>query len=359
MLEINPVLAGKFDNLPYRTAAAASVAGGTTATNLQATDVSAIATSNPTSSSTAIDARRYTQWDRTATEVHTDGNMSFGDFIDMINPLQHIPVASSVYRAITGDTINPISRIAGDILYGGAFGVASALMGGAGAIGNSVMEASTGKDTTSYVVASLFGDDKATTATGSTGPAPTMVADASGALNSPAAQAAALTSSTVPVTTDSTTQTAFNDLNAPNVAKMLPLTRGKQMFGGVMAPTSATPPLGALPTVTPGASDLANATVALHQAAPAPRIGNTIYANRFNRPPVTATASTFTTNAPNGFTATLPAGAAVAQSTPVPASNANPLPQNLMDDLAMLKSLNKYNNTAANRNLGANVNITN
>ncbi|MDP6473864.1 MAG: hypothetical protein QF894_03030 [Alphaproteobacteria bacterium] len=29
----------------------------------------------------------------------------FDDFLDLINPLQHIPIISTIYREITGDTI--------------------------------------------------------------------------------------------------------------------------------------------------------------------------------------------------------------------------------------------------------------
>ena len=38
---------------------------------------------------------------------------TFFDFLDIINPLQHIPVISTIYRSLTGDKIDPGSRIAG------------------------------------------------------------------------------------------------------------------------------------------------------------------------------------------------------------------------------------------------------
>ncbi|WP_448192177.1 hypothetical protein [Azospirillum sp. sgz301742] len=49
-------------------------------------------------------------------------DMSFGDFLDMINPLQHIPVVGTIYRAVTGDTIKPAAQVIGDIAYGGPIG---------------------------------------------------------------------------------------------------------------------------------------------------------------------------------------------------------------------------------------------
>ena len=53
---------------------------------------------------------------------------TFFDFLDIINPLQHIPVISTIYRAITGDQIDPGSRIAGATLFGGPLGGALASM---------------------------------------------------------------------------------------------------------------------------------------------------------------------------------------------------------------------------------------
>ena len=87
-----------------------------------------------------------------------DATISFGDFLDMINPLQHIPVLSSLYRAATGDTISPISRVAGDTLYGGIMGLASAGLSALGAIGDEVITAGNGgQSVSSTVMAALFG----------------------------------------------------------------------------------------------------------------------------------------------------------------------------------------------------------
>ncbi|MFT5394891.1 MAG: hypothetical protein ACI85N_000070 [Gammaproteobacteria bacterium] len=53
-----------------------------------------------------------------------EDEFSFGDFLDIINPLQHIPVISTIYRKITGDIIAPSMQIAGDALFGGPIGAA-------------------------------------------------------------------------------------------------------------------------------------------------------------------------------------------------------------------------------------------
>ncbi len=57
-----------------------------------------------------------------------DERFGFFDFLDMINPLQHIPVVGTIYRAITGDEIRSISRIIGGAVFGGPMGAASGLV---------------------------------------------------------------------------------------------------------------------------------------------------------------------------------------------------------------------------------------
>ncbi|MGD0143082.1 MAG: hypothetical protein ABSC92_07990 [Rhizomicrobium sp.] len=78
------------------------------------------------------------------------------DVLEIINPLQHIPIVSTIYRELTGDKINPIERIAGDTLYGGAIGFVSS-------IANLVFEQVTGKDFGDTALAMLgVGGDKST-----------------------------------------------------------------------------------------------------------------------------------------------------------------------------------------------------
>jgi hypothetical protein len=77
----------------------------------------------------------------------------FHDLLDAINPLQHLPVISTIYRWITGDTIGNIPRIVGDAIYGGIPGFVSGLFG-------VLLKEETGKDVGEHVVATLFGDAK-------------------------------------------------------------------------------------------------------------------------------------------------------------------------------------------------------
>jgi hypothetical protein len=48
----------------------------------------------------------------------TDEGPTFVEFLYIINPLQHIPVVSTLYRAITGDQIGTGPRVAGGMLFG-------------------------------------------------------------------------------------------------------------------------------------------------------------------------------------------------------------------------------------------------
>ncbi|MBT3237579.1 MAG: hypothetical protein HOK06_02700 [Rhodospirillaceae bacterium] len=80
---------------------------------------------------------------------------TFLDFLDIINPLQHIPVVGSLYRDMTGDEIDPASRVIGSTLFGGPVGTVASLV-------NVSLEQSTGKDMGDHVLAFLGGEDSAT-----------------------------------------------------------------------------------------------------------------------------------------------------------------------------------------------------
>ena len=54
-------------------------------------------------------------------------HVSFDDLLDVVNPLQHLPIVGTVYRALTHDQIKTPEKIAGDTLYGGVMGLASSV----------------------------------------------------------------------------------------------------------------------------------------------------------------------------------------------------------------------------------------
>jgi hypothetical protein len=80
-----------------------------------------------------------------------DWDFSFHDLVSIVNPLQHFPIVSTLYRKFTGDTIKPLERVAGDTLYGGWMGLASS-------VANLVFEKTTGKDFGDTVLAMIDGD---------------------------------------------------------------------------------------------------------------------------------------------------------------------------------------------------------
>src|ERR1700761_9285889 len=58
------------------------------------------------------------------------GNQDEGFFhhlLDVVNPLQHLPVIGTIYRAITGEHIGAVEKVMGDALYGGLWGAASSV----------------------------------------------------------------------------------------------------------------------------------------------------------------------------------------------------------------------------------------
>jgi len=80
---------------------------------------------------------------------------SFFDFLDVINPLQHIPIISTIYRSITGDEIKTAARAMGGMLYGGPIGMVAG-------IANGTVEETTGKDIPETLVAMATGNHQPT-----------------------------------------------------------------------------------------------------------------------------------------------------------------------------------------------------
>ncbi len=80
----------------------------------------------------------------------------FDDLVDVVNPLQHLPVVSTIYRQSTGDEIGLIPRLMGGLLFGGMPGLASATVNGGVAAG-------TGRDLGEHAMALLFGAEPSPT----------------------------------------------------------------------------------------------------------------------------------------------------------------------------------------------------
>lgn len=87
------------------------------------------------------------------------GSFSFKDFLDIINPLQHLPIIGSVYRYLTGDEPSGGDRIAGDALYGGPIGLGLGLL-------SAITTNSKGQDLGEQVLADVFGPSDSETTVG-------------------------------------------------------------------------------------------------------------------------------------------------------------------------------------------------
>ena len=80
------------------------------------------------------------------------GEVSFDDLLDLVNPLHHLPVIGTLYRRLTGDTLDGPARILGGLLYGGPVGFVAAAA-------NAIAEEAGGQSAGDAVFTALFGPD--------------------------------------------------------------------------------------------------------------------------------------------------------------------------------------------------------
>ncbi len=85
-------------------------------------------------------------------QVFGEDGFTFLDFLDIINPLQHIPFIGTLYRNLTGDTLDPGSQVLGSTLFFGPVGAVASLA-------NVWLEDNTGKDIGDHVMAVFTGED--------------------------------------------------------------------------------------------------------------------------------------------------------------------------------------------------------
>jgi len=122
------------------------------------------------STPTVQEARLYHRDEQTHRAKPDEGYMfgeegfSFGDFLDVVNPLHHLPVVGAIYRSLTGDEIDPGAKVAGGALYGGPIGLAAGVV-------NAMIEDHTGDDLGGHAMAYLFGDGEGGEAVASETPA--------------------------------------------------------------------------------------------------------------------------------------------------------------------------------------------
>ncbi len=93
----------------------------------------------PEASLSPYQQRLEKPYDVTNDDFLGTGGLSFKSVLDTINPLQQLPVVSTAYREMTGDTISSGSRLIGGALLGGPVGFVVALI-------NEIVASGTGKD---------------------------------------------------------------------------------------------------------------------------------------------------------------------------------------------------------------------
>ncbi len=204
------------------------------------------------------------------------GEMSFSDFLDIINPLQHIPIVSSIYRAVSGDTIKPASQVIGGILYGG-------VVGGATSIASAIIAQANGGSIEDKVMTAMGGaSEKPGAEPGAEKPDVITVAQAEAAHTAsqpqPASQAApqaaaaapaALAASQAPATpaqrlVDSLTPhpskmpardtMVASSVQAKQTMKMAMHERQAERAAGVAPPAASSPAPEAAPALTPASA---------------------------------------------------------------------------------------------------------
>ncbi len=142
--------------------------------------------------------------------------LSFSDALDAVNPLQHIPVASSIYRAVMGSQISPVSQVAGDTMYG-VLMPGGAIAGLAASLANVAVKQVTGKDTGQLIVGA-FSSSPSSSASSAASSAATPLVPASGAATAGKTTAQAINIPAVPLLRDRSTAQyaraqAFDSLN--------------------------------------------------------------------------------------------------------------------------------------------------
>jgi hypothetical protein len=165
-----------------------------------------------------------------------DGDLSFWDFIDIINPLQHIPIVSNIWRAVTGDEIRPQAQVAGDILFGGPIGLVTGAL-------NAAVQGISGRDVAGHLLALL---------------SPSEGAGGEGTDPATAAVIAAATPAEAVAMAEPPAETAAMVEPAPPALRMFALPARAASHAPVPLPPAAAPaPAGpasaAVATATPGA----------------------------------------------------------------------------------------------------------
>ncbi len=345
------------------------------------TDIAAISSSTASDNSatlaTAASANKDFKFYTAAPATDNDDTtVSFGDFLDMINPLQHIPVISAGYRSITGDTISPFARIAGDTLYAGILGVASAGIAAVGAIADEAFAANNeGTGMVGTVYAACFGDDQATAAPATQLAAADAAAPVYGVNGMTPIPTTAVTATAITLDTAALNTQAPILVNTPASApqmtaqagdvagQALPLDRSKAAYGGVMdtTMTQSAQQNQSLAMALTGNEGIIKAQHALRNSRfmSASPIPGSVAATDVTSQPQNASQSMIMSRAQAAPVAA-PAPDAEMQEAMKPTPQTQAAMQGMLKDLQSLKGIDQYRNAAQSTPMpGSSVNLSN
>lgn len=188
-----------------------------------------------------------------------DDGFTFGDVLDVVNPLQHLPVVGTAYREITGDTISPAAKIIGGMIFGGPIGMVLAIV-------NAIFEEATGKEFGTAVADLVTGEDTPTQLADAE-TAPAAAQDVTAAKPEPKTVALA-TPPAAPPATATAPATLPNLAPAPGVPQLSPQAFDAlvRSFNGPISRKTA--PSAPVPAPRPGVAAGAEAPAATTGALP-------------------------------------------------------------------------------------------
>ena len=133
----------ELDRVPSRGVAKTATAARSQTFSEVATGVNAPnrITTPSVESRTGKNGKPFALWEK-------DG-FGFADFIDIINPLQHIPIVATIYRNFSGDQIGVAPRVIGGALWGRIGGLVTG-------VANALVEWWSGKDIGDHIYAAIF-----------------------------------------------------------------------------------------------------------------------------------------------------------------------------------------------------------
>ncbi len=164
----------------------------------------------------------------------------FHEILDIINPLQHIPIVSTIYRHLTGDTIDPVAKVAGGALFGGMIGLGLS-------VADVAVQEATGKDVGDHIWALFDGDsDKSgrATATAATTGAKTRIAQTDDRVWFPAFPAGAIRPAALSYPASTTAKPATADTTKPAATQATPISPIAPTNAPISPVTPTTAPAG-------------------------------------------------------------------------------------------------------------------